>query len=159
MSVLVGPLILLYVFVVYPVITFFIASWLARRLNRWRLARWHVPRWLIFIIACLLFGVILGVITMPIPNQLARFIVNPWGSGAADWIHENWWAVKYRPDNWETIIPWGIRYPQVYLFSTMAGGVLYGVLITLIAIKGDRHQQYIGISLPDTTVGDTGSFQ
>jgi len=138
-------------FLITVVVHSIIVVWITRRV-----ARWHVPGWLVLILSFTLFGTVIGLITMAIPDydQFSRIFVNPLGVSVADYIHDNWYTPGLRPDNWESILPWVLKYPQVYGFSSIVFGAILGIIITLVTRLGgdlgERAGNLFGIDILPT---------
>jgi len=81
-----------------------------------------------------LVGVVFGIVTSLMSSQDVRHLLNPIGTGIADWFYNNWDPAMHNPTlDREPIIPWIMRYPQTYFFASV---LAYGLIGTLIWISG-----------------------
>ena len=97
-----------------------------------QMRRLRIPRRLQILLSFVLLGTVVGAIAMAINDSFICRSINPLGSVLAEAIHDNWWNAEYRPSDWENMLPWIIRYPQVYLFTTM---LLYAIISLFFMIR------------------------
>ena len=77
-----------------------------------------------------LVGIVFGVVTSLMSSQDVRQLLNPVGTGIADWFYNNWDPALHDPSlGREPSIPWIMRYPQAYIFATVLAYALIGTLV------------------------------
>ncbi|MBT3362409.1 MAG: hypothetical protein HN929_09610 [Chloroflexi bacterium] len=100
----------------------------------WRTERWDLPRWLVIFVVSVFFSAVLGAITMAISSDFARQFINPFGVRLADFLYDNWYPEAFRPDNWEDVLPWALKYPQAYILMTMALYCSIGAMLSFWSV-------------------------
>ena len=86
------------------------------------LCRCHIyPKVCVFL-AFTLFGVVLGAITVAVPDSDVRQFINPFGVQIADWGRSGSWLAGY---------------PQAYFFTTLFSYAVIGVLINVGFLLGN----------------------
>jgi len=103
----------------------------------------------------LLVGILFGVITIFIDSTEVRRVLNPIGTGVADWFYNNWDPALKHPEFGEPSIPWIMHYPQTYFFGSVLAYGLLGTLIWLsAAINRVDPTRRIMRSAPDFEEGE-----